>query len=235
VFRLAALLVAPYERPWLFPHAVKIVNEVITRKVVYDDGVDVRELCNLRYLNLLRERIELAIRDGERDSCLLPVLDQYEPVGSTDGVSFSTAKPCEPTLRSHLSHAVCDSALERGIARELERHPAVEAYAKNDRLFLEIPYRYLGKTSRYRPDFIVRLTTSKMLLIEGKGRPDEKDDAKATAARRWLEAVNAWGKLGHWDHAICNKRTEVGAAIESIASGGRDGRTGDSTVRGVRS
>ena len=44
VFRLAALVVAPYERPWLFPHAVKIVNDVIARKVVYDDGVDQREL-----------------------------------------------------------------------------------------------------------------------------------------------------------------------------------------------
>jgi type III restriction enzyme len=219
VFRLAALVVAPYERPWLFPRAVKIVNEVIACKVVYDDGVDERELCNLRYLNLLRERIELAIRGGEGGSGLLPVLDQYEPVGSTEGIAFSTAKPCEPTQRSHLSHAVCDSALERGIARELERHPEVEAYAKNDRLFLEIPYRYFGKTSRYRPDFIVRLASGDTLLIEGKGRPDEKDDAKATAARRWIEAVNSWGKLGRWHHAICSKRSEVAGAIDAVTSG----------------
>lgn len=215
VFRLAAMVIAPYERPWLFPHAVKIVEDVISRKVVYDDGVDKRELCNLRYLNLLRERIELAIRGGEGDPDLLPVLDQYEPVGSTDGIAFATAKPCEPTQKSHLSHAVCDSALERGIARELERHPEVRAYAKNDRLFLEIPYRYLGKTCRYRPDFIVRLKSGDNLLIEGKGRLDEKDDAKATAARRWTEAVNSWGKLGHWHHAICTKRSEVSAAVDA--------------------
>lgn len=218
-FRLAALVVAPYERPWLFPDAVKIVNEVIARKVVFDDGVDERELCNLRYLNLLRERIELAVRGSEEGGGLLPVLDRYEPIGSTEGIAFSTAKPCEPTDRSHLSHAVCDSALERGIARELERHPEVEAYAKNDRLFLEIPYRYFGKTCRYRPDFIVRLRSGAMMLIEGKGRPDEKDDAKATAARRWVEAVNAWGKLGSWHHAICSKRSEVGPRIGEVVSG----------------
>jgi type III restriction enzyme len=214
VFRLAALVVAPYERPWLFPQAVKIVSRIIESKIAYDDGVDERELCNVRYLNLLRERIELAIRGGEEGSGLLPVLDQYQPVGSTDGVAFSTAKPCEPTQKSHLSHAVCDSELERGIARELERNPGVEAYAKNDRLFLEIPYRFLGKTHRYRPDFIVHLAAGDMLLIEGKGRPDEKDDAKATAARRWVDAVNAWGKLGHWRHAICTKRSEVDSTID---------------------
>jgi type III restriction enzyme len=218
VFRLAALVVAPYERPWLFPQAVQLVNNVIERKVVYDDGVDKRELCNLRYLNLLRERIELAIRSGEEGGGLVPVLDQYEPIGSTDGVAFSTAKPCEPTKKSHLSHVVCDSELERGIARELETHTEVEAYAKNDRLFLEIPYRYLGKTHRYRPDFIVRLASGNMLLIEGKGKPDEKDDAKTTAARRWVEAVNSWGKLGHWNHRICAKRTEVGAVIEAVTA-----------------
>lgn len=40
------------------------------------------------------------------------------------------------------------------------------------------------------------------LLLEGKGEPDEKDDAKATAARRWVAAVNTWGGLGIWEHAI---------------------------------
>jgi type III restriction enzyme len=217
VFRLAAQIVAPYEKPWLFPQAAKIVNEVLENKVIYDAGVDRRELCNVRYLNLLRERIELAIR-GEEGAGLLPVLDEYQAIGSTHGIAFSTAKPCEPTAKSHLSHAVCDSALERGIVRELERHGDVEAYVKNDRLFLEIPYRYFGRTRRYRPDFIVRLKSGDTLLIEGKGKADEKDDAKATAARRWVDAVNGWGKLGVWSHAICMKRTDVSDAIDTVSS-----------------
>jgi type III restriction enzyme len=219
VFRLSAQIIAPYEKPWLFPQAAKIVDEVLGGKVVYDEGVDRRELCNVRYLNLLRERIELAIR-GEEGAGLLPVLDEYQALGSTDGIAFATAKLCEPTSTSHLSHAVCDSALERGIVRELELHDEVEAYVKNDRLFLEIPYRYFGRTRRYRPDFIVRLKSGHTLLIEGKGKPDEKDDAKATAARRWVEAVNAWEKLGTWGHAICTKRTEVASAISTFASQG---------------
>jgi type III restriction enzyme len=63
-----------------------------------------------------------------------------QPVGSTDCIAFSTDKPCEPTKKSHISHVVADSRLELAIARELECDSRVVSYAKNDRLFLEIPY-----------------------------------------------------------------------------------------------
>ena len=190
---------------------------MIDKKVQFEGGVDHRELCNWRYVTQIRERIEAAMRPGnERSSVLLPVLDQYEPIGSTEGIAFSTGKPCEPTIKSHLSHVVCDSKLELGIAKELEQHPLVVAYAKNDRLFLEIPYRYLGKSYRYRPDFIVKLESGRMLLLEGKGRADEKDDAKATAARRWVAAVNCWGKLGTWDHCVCYEESEVAVEVNEV-------------------
>jgi len=219
IFRLAADIIRPYERPWLFPQAARIVQNVIDKKVQFGEGVDHRELCNLRYVSQIRERIEAAMRPGnERSGSLLPVLDQYEPIGSTEGIAFSTGKPCEPTNKSHLSHVVCDSKLELGIANELEQHPSVVAYAKNDRLFLEIPYRYLGKSYRYRPDFVVKLDSGRMLLLEGKGRRDEKDDAKATAARRWVVAVNSWGKLGTWEHSICYEEAQVGPVVSSVDS-----------------
>jgi type III restriction enzyme len=223
LFRLAAAVIRPYGKPWLFPDAIRIVGEVIERKVDYAPGVDPRELCNLRYVQLLQERIEAAIRPVEGGSGkLLPVLDEYEPIGSTDRIAFYTGKPSEPTVKSHVSHAVADSKLETSIGRELERDERVLAYAKNDRLFLEIPYRYLGRTLRYRPDFLVRLSGDRTLLIEGKGRRDEKDDAKWTAARRWVAAVNAWGRLGRWSHVVCWKESEVGGAIDQALAGEDD-------------
>jgi len=186
--------------------------------VEYGAGVDPRELCNLRYVTQLRDRLADALRpEVGGEGRLLPVLDEYEPIASTDRIAFSTAKPCEPTKKSHISHVVADSKLELGIARELEHDARVEAYAKNDRLFLEIPYRYLGRTLRYRPDFIVKLTNGRVLLIEGKGRKDEKDDAKATAAKRWVAAVNAWGKLGTWSHHVCFAEAEVKAVLDDAA------------------
>jgi type III restriction enzyme len=215
VFALAAEVINPYDRPWLFPQAVEIVQEVLRQKVIYFAGVDERELCNMRYVTLLRERIEAALRPGEgRTGKLIPVLDEYQSIGSTDHIVFTTAKPCEPTIKSHLSHAVCDSMLELGIVRQLEQDPRVVSYAKNDRLFLEVPYRFLGRNFRYRPDYIVRLESGLMLLLEAKGKADEKDDAKATAARRWKDAVNAWGRLGRWEHAICYRKAEVSSVLD---------------------
>jgi type III restriction enzyme len=217
VFRLAAEIVKAYDRPWLFPQAVRIVQRVIEEKVTYGPGVDHRELCNLRYVSHLKERIGAALRPAEGEATLLPVLDEYEPIGSTDRLAFTTSKLCEATTRSHISHAVCDSGLEQSIARGLERHPRVVAYAKNDRLFLEIPYRFLGRTLRYRPDFLVRLDSGANLLLEGKGKADEKDDAKATAARRWISAVNAWGKLGAWRHDICYEEASLAGILAHAA------------------
>jgi type III restriction enzyme len=220
IYRLAASVIQPFERPWLFPQAVKIVQRVIAEKVEYDVGVDPRELCNLRYVTLLRERIEAALVPGEgKSGALVPVLDTYQPIGSTDGIAFNTAKPCMPTVKSHISQVVCDSKLEAGVAKQLEQHPEVISYAKNDRLFLEIPYRYLGASFRYRPDFLIRLSNGTTLVLEAKGQPDEKDDAKATAARRWIDAVNCWKKLGRWHYAICLKEAHVPAAVsKALAS-----------------
>jgi type III restriction enzyme len=209
MFRVAAGLIEPYKKPWLFPQALRIAQNVIRPieeggKVAYAEGVDPREICNLRYLTVLRERLGAALRPGEGPERFLPALDEYQPIGTTDGLNFSSpTDKCVLTEKSHLSHAVCDSGLERKMCAVLDAHPLVHSWVKNHKLFLEIPYLYFGVTHRYRPDFIVKLTTGLVVLLEGKGDPDEKDDAKATAARRWVEATNTWGGLGTWIHDIC--------------------------------
>jgi type III restriction enzyme len=109
---------------------------------------------------------------------------------------------------------VGDSGLELKMAAELEKDDRVISYAKNDRLGFDIPYRWQGSSKRYRPDFLIRLENGTTLIMEGKGKKDEKDDAKATAARRWIEAVNQWGELGHWDYCICFKQSEVASLID---------------------
>jgi type III restriction enzyme len=111
---------------------------------------------------------------------------------------------------------VCDSELERHIARELESDDRVEAYVKNDHLFCEILYRFNGKSVRYVPDFLVRLGGGRMLVIEGKGRQTSKDDAKEMAARRWLAAVNGDGRWGHWSHAVVRSKAEDRPTIDAV-------------------
>jgi type III restriction enzyme len=202
LFRVASQLVKPYDKPWLFPQALRIADKVIRPieeggKVAFEKGVDHREICTRRYLTVIQERIGAAIRTGEGEERFLPALDEYQPIDSTDFRNFnSPTDKCVPTEKSHISHAMCDSGLERKICAVLDEQQLVTSWVKNHKLYLEIPYQYFGNTYRYRPDFIVRLSSGKILIIEGKGVATEQDDAKITAARRWVQAVNNWGQLG---------------------------------------
>ena len=103
------------------------------------------------------------------------------------------------------------------MARALEQDDRVIAYAKNERVFFEIAYRWQGTTGRYRPDFLIKLDNDVTLVIEGKGRKTERDDAKLTAAKRWIQAVNQWGKLGRWEFGICFTEAEMRAIIDQHA------------------
>lgn len=208
LFRVASQLVKPYDRPWLFPQALRIADRVIRPveeggKVAFERGVDHREICTRRYLTVIQERIGAAIRTGEGEERFLPALDEYQPIDSTDFRNFnSPTDKCVPTEKSHLSHAMCDSGLERKMCAVFDASDDVHSWVKNHKLYLEIPYQYFGNTYRYRPDFIVKLKNGKTLLVEGKGVATEQDDAKATAARRWVQAVNNWGQLGDWHYEL---------------------------------
>ncbi len=220
VFRLAAELVQTCNpqgpKPWLFPQMARIVQQVIDEKVQYArDLHDRRELANLRYAGVLRERILTALRSSEHDA-LMPVLNEFSPRGSTDGVSFRTTKDCVPTTKSHLAHAVCDSQLEVSIVAQLETDPRVAFYVKNERLYFEIPYRWQGLPGRYRPDFLVRLVDGRTLVLEGKGRRQERDDDKHQAARRWRDAVNDWGAMGRWEFAIARSVADIKKILDEL-------------------
>ena len=104
-----------------------------------------------------------------------------------------------PVRRSEVDHAACHTELEVKIARVLDQHPAVAGFTRNhgpDRW--EIPYRINDRWARYVPDFVARSKAGgedacTLLVIEGKGQPDAKSEAKA----RWTQdafvaAANAW-------------------------------------------
>ena len=205
----------------LFPQAVRAAEEFVTirRKVVYGAGAVEGELDNELYKTQIADRLRDALRPGVDDGALLPVLDEYQPEGTTADVAFQSGKPDpEPTVRSHVNYVVCDSELERHIARALEADERVLAYVKNDHLFCEIPYRFNGKACRYIPDFIVRLGPERFVLLEGKGRQTSKDDAKETATRRWIAAVNDDGRRGTWSYAVVRAKAEVREVIDAAMS-----------------
>ena len=53
------------------------------------------------------------------------------------------------------------------------------------------------------PDYLVRLDSGAMVILEIKGFEDDQDRAKHQAAKRWISAVNHWGKLGRWAFHVC--------------------------------
>jgi len=215
VFEIASLIVKGQEfANHLFPQAVEQVRWVLANKVHFAAGVDRGELENQFYKSVLVQRIRDQLRSGlQHPGRLLPVLDEYQAEGTTAAVNFRTTKNVEPATKSHLNVTVCDSELERAIAQQLDADPRVQAYAKNDHVFFEIPYRFDGRNLRYIPDFLVRLDNGTTLILEGKGRATSRDASKASAAQRWVAAVNADGRWGHWSYHVAYAPGDVAAAL----------------------
>jgi type III restriction enzyme len=78
-----------------------------------------------------------------------------------------------------------------------------------------VPYRFGGRTLHYIPDFVIELGGDKHVLLESKGREDAKAKAKHSAAQRWVSAVNADGRWGHWDHRVVYAKHEVKPALDA--------------------
>ncbi len=74
-----------------------------------------------------------------------------------------------------------------------------------------------GQDHEYYPDLLVRLRDDRRftLIIEVKGRPDPHEQVKATAAQRWVAAVNAEGSFGQWGYTLVHDPARTGETIEA--------------------
>ncbi len=128
-------------------------------------------------------------------------------------VDFHTGKELHEANKCHLNAAVFDFDWERQAGELLDAHPAVAAWVKNDRLGLVVPYRKEGTARKYLPDFLVRLTTGEMMLIEIKGQLGDALVKKA-AAERWCRAVTNDGRFGQWTYHLCFGKKELATVLE---------------------
>jgi type III restriction enzyme len=156
--------------------------------------------------------------DENGDAPLLPRLNRYRPVGSTDNVFFKTVKPVQGTEFSHLGGVACDTdSWEQAAMFQIEqaaRKGAVRSYVRNERLDFAIPYERYGLPHVYEPDFLVKLADGITLVVEIKGREYEGNEEKKQAVARWMQAVNNWGKLGRWDFVYCRDPQKLCAMLE---------------------
>ena len=150
---------------------------------------------------------------------LLPILNRYKPLGSTREVDFKTTRPCQETWKSHTNQVVADTgSWEQAAAFRMEQSPWVQAYARNDQMGLLIPYDFGGHDHHFEPDFVVRLTDGRMLLVEVKGCEDDQERAKYAGARRWCSAVNHHGQLGAWRFHPCRDPQLLGQELAALAA-----------------
>jgi type III restriction enzyme len=196
-------------RHQLFPQIYRLVDAYVNRKVDWRHCHPC-ELGLEKYATLTAERLLSAIEpnDEQGEPPLLPILNRYKPIGSTSEVNFKTTRPCHATVRSHLNQVVLDTETwEQSAAFYLEKMAAdstgVAFYGRNDHLEFTIPYEYFGVNHAYVPDYVVRFDNGATVILEIKGFEDDQDRAKHQAAKRWVSAVNHWGKLGRWAFHVC--------------------------------
>jgi type III restriction enzyme len=203
-------------RPWLFPQLVRIAEQWIDDCVAVRDGLTIGSLVtSAEKLAEACEQINDAIaeQDANRRSRLRPMLRRFDPVGSTEDVSFLTRKPTVATTKSEVSHVTLDgqggNTWEQILAGECELHPKVAAFAKNDHLGFSIPYVHKGRSHSYIPDFLVRLVRApgedfdRTLIVEVSGSqksPGPTKQKARTAQHSWCPAVNNHGGFGRWGY-----------------------------------
>jgi len=227
LFHVAARVTDSLQNRMLFPQVLRAARRYYDAKVKYSPGVAPEEFCLERYVNQMANNLSAYIRsadDGGGPQKLLPVLDPYRPLGSTNGIFFQTSLYCVRATKSHVSHIACHSKVwERDIAVKLEQNPRVETYVRNYKLGFSIPYDWAGQTHPYEPDFIVRLRRDDgsllNIVLEVKGMTDNRDRAKEAGARRWVDAVNNWGKLGAWEYLIVEELARLETVLDGLARG----------------
>ena len=180
----------------------------ITPALFYQDDLKRRLLITLNMTKVVQHIWE-AIR-FENTEKLEPVFDQDRPIRSTGGmVPWDTGKPCEDTARSHINFCVYDSTWEASEAFELDHNPLVDAWVKNDHLGFEVLYVYRSVVRKYRPDFLIRLQSGNMLVLETKGRDSDQNRTKRRFLDEWTRAVNAHGGFGRWSWDVSMDPSDI--------------------------
>jgi len=196
----------------LFGQLKRIARQWLDEYLVCKGGTYPAQLVYKTLADQACEKITAGItRSLVGSNPIKAVLDPYNPTGSTANVNFNTSKTERYETSSqhcHVNWAILDSDWEREFCRVAESHPKVLAYVKNHNLGLEVPYRFMAESRKYRPDFIVLVDDGKgkdnplHLIVEIKGfRGEDARVKKETMDVYWIPGVNNLGTHGRWAFA----------------------------------
>lgn len=205
----------------LFPQFVAIVRRFVDEKVQAPPPTSKKDVILSPYYGWAIERLLPNIH-GDTRAGEAPEVPRYESrrgPGSTADVDFWTSRDVREVVKSHLNYVVADTKQwEQSAAYHLDRHPAVEAFAKNAGLGFAIPYLHNGQMHDYVPDFIIRLKAESPchVILETKGY-DPLEEVKRAAAERWVAAVNADGTYGWWAYSCVKRVSDIARILADLA------------------
>ena len=209
----------PGDRTFLLAQLVRLVEQFIrSGKIAISPplfGLDDLKRRLVITLNMAKvvQHIWEAIR-YENTARLEPVFDRDRPIRATgDMRTWFTGKPCAPATRSHINFCVYDSTWEASDASKLDQASDVDAWVKNDHLGFEVFYVYRGVVRKYRPDFLIRLRSGDMLVLETKGQDTRRDQTKRNFLAEWVKAVNAFGGFGSWAWDVSKNPGDIHAIL----------------------
>ena len=200
----------------LFPQLQRIVARYVEECVEVVPPAQRIDLFLAPYYGWVVERLVQAIRPdtSEGEAAEIARYDESRPEGTTADVRFWTTRTIYPVNKSHLNGVVSDTTMwEQSAAYRIDRCPAVAAFAKNAGLGFEVPYVHDHAPHVYVPDFLIRMTSGRMLILEVKGF-DPLTEVKEAAAR----ALDGGGQRR-------GRSRPLGLCLRQLA-GGRDAGTG---------
>jgi type III restriction enzyme len=207
-------------REYLLAQLVRLVERYIeSGRVVVDPPLfneDDKRRRIVITLNMTKivQHIWEAIR-FENALTLEPVFDTERPIRSTgDMLPWYSGKACEHTKRSHINMCVYDSRWEANESLELDRNQNVRAWVKNDHIGFEITYSFKGIIHKFRPDYLVRLTKGRTLILEVKGQDDQQNQTKREFLSEWVRAVNGHSGFGEWTADVSRHPKDVLEILE---------------------
>ena len=218
-------------RTSLFPEAVLRIREGIANKRISGAADAISDIGQEPNLSDLAQRLAENAKLGAT---------QQKPriTGIGGALPFSSTRDIQPywssrpdklaTVKSQLNIAPCDNGWELRVARALDRHPKVIAWARNDRQRWQVPYLYQGSWHHYEPDFVARIQQDGAgqplnLVIEVKGQERDPDREKRRYIEEyWLPAVNGdatWRQHGLWEYLYIDEPDTADTDISRVATG----------------
>ncbi|MBT7178202.1 MAG: DEAD/DEAH box helicase family protein [Nitrospina sp.] len=168
-----------------------VQNDLFDRKVELDSPNTLRNLSELAASKILLETFKKAINaltvqdKGDAEIRDTIKLRQTRPFVAKEQGYFIPKK-------SVFNRIIGDSRFELLFARFLEDCEDVVSYGKN---YLAVHFKldYVnadGDISNYYPDFLVKLSNNRIVIVETKGQADLDVPLKMERLRQWCEDIN---------------------------------------------